>query len=69
MEKTVLRVEGMSCEHCVKAVTKALEELPGLKDVEVNLKGNTVSFLFDPAKTPLPNIEAAITDAGYEVKG
>jgi hypothetical protein len=33
------------------------------------LKGSTVSFTFDPAKSPLKNIEAAITGAGYDVKG
>ena len=69
MEKKVLKVEGMSCEHCVKAVTKAVGELPGLADVAVDLKGGTVSFNFDSAKTPLKDIEAAIVDAGYEVVG
>ena len=69
MEKAVLLVEGMSCEHCVKAVTGAAEELPGVAKVEVNLKGGTVSLLFDPAKSPLENIAAAIADAGYEVQG
>jgi copper chaperone len=68
MEKAVLRVEGMSCEHCVKAVTKAAGELPGVTDVEVDLQGGTVSFMFDPAKSPLKNIAMAIADAGYDVK-
>jgi copper chaperone len=69
MEKAILRVEGMSCDHCVKTITKAAGELPGVKKVEVDLKGSTVSFMFDPAKTPLKTVEAAITDAGYDVKG
>jgi copper chaperone len=69
VEKAILRVEGMSCDHCVKTITKAAENLPGVKDVSVDLKGDTVSFMFDPAKSPLKNIEAVITDAGYEVKG
>jgi copper chaperone len=69
MEKAVLRVEGMSCDHCVKTITKAAGELPGIKNVAVDLKGGTVSFMFDPAKTPLKTVEAAITDAGYDVKG
>ncbi|MDR1399210.1 MAG: copper ion binding protein [Treponema sp.] len=67
MEKKVLKVDGMSCEHCVKAVTKAAGELPGVKDVSVDLKGGTVSFSYDPVQTALKEIEAAITDAGYEI--
>jgi copper chaperone len=69
MEKAVLRVEGMSCDHCVKTITKAAGDLPGVKNVAVDLKGGTVSFMFDPAKSPLKNIETVITDAGYDVKG
>jgi copper chaperone len=69
MEKKTLKVEGMSCEHCVKAVNNALGGLPGLADVTVDLKSGTVSFGFDPAKTALSKIEAAITEEGYEVVG
>ena len=69
MEKKTLKVEGMSCEHCVKAVTKAAGELPGVKDVAVDLKGGTVSFNYDPGAAALKDIEAAIVDAGYEVTG
>jgi copper chaperone len=67
MESTVLKVDGMSCEHCVKAVTKAAEALAGVKKVKVDLKGGAVSLEYDPAKTPLQSIKAAIEDQGYEV--
>ena len=67
MEKTVLRVEGMSCGHCVKAVTNALDELPGVENVAVNLNEATVSLVFDPVNTTLAKIEAAITEAGYTI--
>jgi copper chaperone len=69
MEKKVLKVTGMSCEHCVKAVKNALGELDGLSDVSVDLKSGAVSFMFDPAKTPLEKIREAITEAGYEAAG
>ena len=68
MEKKTLKVEGMSCEHCVKAVNNAVSALPGLADVSVDLKGGTVSFNYNPAETPLETVQAAIVDAGYEVK-
>ena len=67
MEKAVLRVEGMSCEHCVKAVTQAAGGLPGVTGVEVDLKGGTVAFQFDAARSPLGSIAAAIADAGYDL--
>jgi copper chaperone len=68
METAVLRVEGMSCEHCAKAVTQAAGKLPGVAEVNVDLKGGIVSFSFDPARSPLKSIAAAIVDAGYEVQ-
>jgi copper chaperone len=64
MEKVILRVDGISCDHCVKTITKAAEDLPSVKNVAVDVKGGTVSLMFDPSKSPLKNIEAA----GYEVK-
>ncbi len=67
MEKQTLKVRGMSCEHCVKAVSGALADLPGLSGVTVELKSGDVSFSYEPEKTGLETIKAAITDAGYEV--
>jgi copper chaperone len=37
-EKTRLKVEGMSCQHCVSAVNDALSALPGVEKVKVDLK-------------------------------
>ena len=68
METKVLQVEGMSCGHCVKAVTEAVGEIPGVNNVDVNLNKATVSFVFNPAETPLENIKAAIIEAGFTVK-
>ena len=67
MQKIVLKVDGMSCEHCVKAVTDAVTGISGTADVKVDLKGGTASFSFDPEKTPLENIKAAITEEGFAV--
>ena len=67
MEKTILKVEGMSCEHCTRAVTEAVTAIAGTADVEVSLKNGTVSFSRDPAKVPLEAVKAAITEEGYTV--
>jgi copper chaperone len=69
MEKDILKVEGMSCGHCVKAVTGAVGALPGLAGVKVDLEAGTVSFSYDPSAAPLAAIEAAIIDAGYDIAG
>jgi copper ion binding protein len=67
MEQKTLKVTGMSCEHCVKAVSNALKALPGLDNIQVDLKNGTASFGYDPAQTPLETIKAAIVEEGYEV--
>ncbi|MDR0220300.1 MAG: copper ion binding protein [Lachnospiraceae bacterium] len=67
MEKTVLNVEGMSCEHCVKAVSEAVGALTGVVNVGVDLAAGTVAVEFDPAVSPLEEIIAEIEDVGYDV--
>ena len=67
MIKKNLKVTGMSCEHCVKAITEALNILSGLADITVDLKNGTVSFSYDSSSVSLTTIKAAIVDEGYEV--
>jgi copper chaperone len=63
---TTLKVKGMSCQHCVMSVTKALGQLDGVKNVQVDLAKGEVRF--DNAKEVTSSqIEKAISDAGYEV--
>jgi copper chaperone len=64
-----LNVEGMSCMHCVKAVTEALSEVPGVTEVrEVSLEKGTASVEGAPEPEALV---AAVKEAGYqaEVRG
>ncbi|TCL60001.1 copper chaperone [Kineothrix alysoides] len=67
MEKVILNVDGMSCEHCVKAVTGAVGALSGVSGVDVDLKGKTVAVEFDPSKVSVDEIKAEIEDQGYDV--
>jgi copper chaperone len=63
---SVLKVKGMSCQHCVMSVTKALNQLDGIKNVEIDLAKGEVRF--DNTKSVASDrIQKAITDAGYEV--
>jgi len=56
MEKKVLHVEGMSCEHCKMAVEKAVRNKGG--EAVVNLAEKTVVVSYDPGKTSLDEIIA-----------
>lgn len=68
MEKKILKVEGMSCSHCVNTVTKAVGGLEGVSNVEVDLDAKTVTVEYDDDKVSLDNIKEAIEDEGYDVK-
>lgn len=67
MEKIVLQVEGMSCDHCVKSITKAVNELPGVAQVEVSLSDKTVMVEYDNTKVKVEQIKSVIEEQGYEI--
>ncbi len=62
-----LRVKGMTCEHCVAAVTRALQGLPGISGFRVDLASGLVSYHTDSALSP-EEVARAITAAGYEAE-
>ncbi len=67
MTTTVLHVEGMSCGHCVKAVSGAVSALPGVKAVQVDLQTKTATVEHDPALVNVVKIREAIEGQGYDV--
>lgn len=67
MEKTILKVEGMSCSHCENAVTKAVGALNGVSNVEVDLTKKTVSVVYNADKITLDSLKDAIEEEGYDV--
>ncbi len=69
MEETILNVEGMSCEHCVKAVKNAVSALPGIEKVAVDLKNKSVTVKYHPAESTLDEIKSEIEEQGYDVVG
>jgi len=63
---SIIKVKGMSCQHCVMSVTKALNQLDGIKNVQIDLAKGEVRF--DNTKSVTSDqIQKAITDAGYDV--
>jgi copper chaperone len=61
-----IKVKGMSCGHCAAAITRALEALPGVSQVEVDLAGGRVRFQ-SPAPVPPGELARVIKAAGYEL--
>ena len=60
----VLEVSGMTCGHCVSAITSAVSALPGVTGVDVDLEAGSVRVEGTPAAAA---VTAAIEDAGYDV--
>ena len=67
MQSVILKVDGMSCEHCVKAVSSTVGALDGVSKVVVDLATKSVEVEFDPARVSQEKIESAIEDQGYDV--
>ena len=62
--KTVFKIDGMSCQHCVMAVKKEIQKLD-VKNLEVRIGEASVEF--DESKVRKENIKKAIEEAGYIV--
>ncbi|MCY7814129.1 copper chaperone CopZ [Bacillus haynesii] len=69
MEQKTLKVEGMSCNHCVQAVEGNVGKLGGVESVKVNLNEGNVEVSFDSGKVSLKEIIDTIEDQGYDVAG
>lgn len=59
-----IKVSGMSCQHCVGAVTKALEGIEGLEKVVVDLTAGEVSFSSNGVERE--KIRSAISGIGFD---
>ncbi|HIU73488.1 MAG TPA: heavy-metal-associated domain-containing protein [Candidatus Aphodousia faecipullorum] len=60
----IMKVEGMHCQNCVKAVTEAVSALPGAKGVEVSLEKGQVKW--DEMGVSEEKVKEAIEDIGFE---
>ncbi len=62
-----IKVKGMSCTHCVAAVTKALKGLPGVTEVVVDLASGRVAYQ-SAGPVPREELTRVITAAGFELE-
>lgn len=59
-------VDGMHCDGCVKSVTRAVQQLPGVRHVIVSLPDKRATVDYDGAAVNPAQIVAAIVDAGFD---
>jgi copper chaperone len=68
MEETCIKIDGMSCQGCVKNITGVLQALPGVSRAEVSLEAATAVVGFEPATVSRAALLAAIEDAGFDAE-
>lgn len=68
MSTATYTVVGMTCGHCVNAVTEEVGQVPGVTAVDVDLASGRLTVTSD---TPVDEdaVRAAVAEAGYEVSG
>ena len=59
-------VTGMTCSHCVHAVTGELSSLPGVEAVQIDLPSGAVTVT-STAPLAADDVRAAVDEAGYEL--
>jgi copper chaperone CopZ len=64
--QTELKINGMSCGHCVAHVTKALQEVPGVQSADVKLEEG--SALVQHHNADVQAMLTAVDDAGFEAE-
>ncbi len=67
MANSTLKIQGMTCNHCVMRVAKALKAVPGVQDAQVDLQKAEALVTYDEAKVALDKLSFAVVEAGYKV--
>lgn len=65
IQSATFAVENMTCALCPVTVKKAMEQVNGVRSVEIDFAAKTATVVFDPSVTSIEAIAAASTDAGY----
>ncbi len=68
MKEITFEVPGVSCQHCVDAITKETQAV-GVQTVQVDLDSKQVYTTFDESKVSPEQVREAIEEAGYDVAG
>jgi copper chaperone len=68
MATTTLKVSGMTCGHCVRSVTQALESQAGVTRVAVELEAGRARVEYDESRITPAALAAVVADEGYEAE-
>jgi len=63
---TTIKIKGMSCNHCVMAVQKALGGIDGMKDIKIDLEKGEATF-DEAGPVDMNRVREAVKKAGYQV--
>ncbi|MFQ5429725.1 MAG: heavy-metal-associated domain-containing protein [Phycisphaerae bacterium] len=69
MKRYRIDIGGMTCAHCVKTVTRALEDIEGVQDCGVDLDSSTADVTIDESHVNFARLVQAITTAGFLIGG
>lgn len=58
----------MTCEGCKRSITKSINNLSGITELDINLDSKIITVTFDDTKTSADAILYAIAEAGYEAE-
>ena len=64
MAKATLKIQGMTCNHCVMRVAKALKAVPGVQDAQVDLQKGEAVVAYDEARVTPEELSFAVVEAG-----
>jgi copper chaperone len=67
MSTSTFKIQGMTCNHCVMRVAKALKSVPGVQDAQVDLKKGEAVVTYDEANVTREKLSSAVVDAGYKI--
>lgn len=65
--KDIVKVQGMSCNHCVGSIEGSVGNLTGVSSVKVDLGSGEVSVVYDNQETTLNQIKETIEEQGYDI--
>lgn len=69
MTSKIINVDGMTCDHCVKAVTEEISKIPGVTEVNIDLHAGEISPVTITAGDEISDadIATAVEEAGYSI--
>lgn len=66
MERTELTIEGMSCEHCTRAVSNALRSVEGVEVEQVEIGSARIAF--EPGQVSREQVQGVVEEEGFTLR-